>query len=303
VAEPDVTGREQSLLARLLGLAAQLSWQRGDLAETEQRCRRAVRLAQRAHDPAAARDAHESWGNMHQLRGEWDLARRHLHRALALAHDADDPFTVSTALVDLVLTEAYAGHDAASATHEEALTRLAHDLQAPTVLAAAAYAAGERRAESDPAAAAPYLHAAIERAEAADLTMIAGYARHTLLTSAARSAEPAATLPVFAPLIDYWHRLGAWGPLWLAIRAMAETLSRANRHHDAIRLLSAHQASTRATPPAGADAARLAHVSAAGRVALGADYHTAEREGRCLDDAQAVALARRLAVEPPTPAP
>ncbi len=287
-------GPSHPSLARLLGLAGQSSWQRGDHVACERRCRRALDIAARAGSPAAGRDAHECWGNLRQLQGQWDEAREHLLAAVELSRQADDPLTAGLALSDLVLVEAYAGDDAAAARHERTLFDLAEETRSPSLLAFASYCAGERRAERDPATAAPYLEEAIRHGEEAD-TLTAAYARHTLLTTGARAADPEVALPEFAALIDYWLGLGAWGTLWLAIRALAETLSRCGRHRDAVRLLAAHEASKRAAPLIGADAVRRDAVLARARESLGGEFDAAAAEGRHLGDARAVALARRLA--------
>jgi hypothetical protein len=292
--EGEDQGPTHPLLARIFGLAGQWSWQRGDHLTCERRCRRAVEIADHAGCPEAARDAYECWGNLHQLRGQWEAARLYLLRAVELGQRADDSLTVGLALSDLVLVETYAGDDGAAARYERVVSDLAHETQSPSILAYAAYAAGERRAERDPATAAPYLEEAIGHGEAAD-TLTAAYARHTLLTAGARAADPEMALPQFGTLIDYWLGLGAWGTLWLAIRALAETLSRGGRHGDAVRLLAAHDASPRAAPLIAADAVRRDTVLARARDALGGDFHAVLAEGRTLGDARAVALARRLA--------
>jgi predicted ATPase len=292
--EGEDQGPTHPLLARVFGLAGQWSWQRGDHVTCERRCRRAVEIAERAGCPEAARDAYECWGNLHQLQGQWEAARRHLLTAVELGRRANDSLTVGLALSDLVLVETYAGDDRAAAHYERVVSDLAHETQSPSILAYAAYAAGERRAERDPATAAPYLDEAIRHGEAAD-TLTAAYARHTLLTTGARAAEPEMALPQFGALIDYWLGLGAWGTLWLAIRALAETLSRCGRHGDAVRLLAAHDASPRAAPLIAADAVRRDTVLARARDALGGDFPAVLAEGRTLGDARAVALARRLA--------
>ena len=286
-------GPTHPLLARILGLAGQWSWQRGDHIVCERRCRRALKIADCAGTPEAARDAYECWGNLRQLQGQWVGAREFLLQAVELGRQADDPLTVGLALSDLVIVEAYAGDDDAAARHERAASDLAHETQSPTLLAYAAYAAGERRAERDPDAAVPYLEEAIRYGEAAD-TLTAAYARHTLVTTGARAGDPEAALPHFGALIDYWLGLGAWGTLWLAIRALAEALSRCERHGDAVRLLAAHDASARAAPLIAADAVRRDAVLARARDALGAGFDKALAEGRTLGDARAVALARRV---------
>ncbi len=103
-----------------------------------------------------------------------------------------------------------------------------------------AYTRGECRAERGDPDAARYLQEAVAMAEEAELWFVAGIARHTLLTSAARAAaDPAAALPTFGPLLDHWHGFGAWTQLWMAMRALAETLSRLGRHREAAVLLGA----------------------------------------------------------------
>lgn len=85
--------------------------------------------------------------------------------------------------------------------------------------------------------------------------------------------------------------MGAWTQLWVAVRALAEALSRSGRHREAALLPAALlpaelHASPRASREYGADAARAA---------LGAGYAAVHDEGAALGDAGAVALARRLA--------
>lgn len=157
-----------------------------------------------------------------------------------------------------------------------------------------AYAQGEIRAERGDPGAAAYLVAAIRAAEEADSGFVAGVARHTLLTSAARDGDPAAALPAFGPLLDHWHGFGAWTQLWIAVRALAGTLSRLGRHRDAAILLGAMAASRRATSVFGADSARLDAVLDAARTALGPDFVAATDEGAALGDHAALALAHHL---------
>jgi len=163
------------------------------------------------------------------------------------------------------------------------------------VRAILAYTRGEIRAERGDPDAAAYLRAAVAAADEADSRFIAGVARHTLLTSAAREGDAAAALPAFEPLIDHWHGFGMWTQVWIAVRALATTLSRLGRHRDAVVLLGALAASPRATSVYGADSARIDAVRDAARRALGAELDVAGAMGAALDDHEAVALARRLA--------
>jgi hypothetical protein len=120
-------------------------------------------------------------------------------------------------------------------------------------------------------------------------------ARHTLLTTAARADEPEQALSRFGPLLDTWHGMGAWTQLWVAMRALAEALSRRGRHADAAVLLGALGAGHRSRFEYGADSVRVQVVEAAARAALGPQFGQLRAEGAALGDSGAVALARRLA--------
>jgi hypothetical protein len=165
-----------------------------------------------------------------------------------------------------------------------------------------AYVRGECRAERGDPAAARHLEEAVAVAEECGLAFAAGVARHTLLTSAARSAaDPVEVLPSFAPLIDHWHGFGSWTQLWMVVRALAETLSRIGRHREATLLIGALSASPRASRVFGPDSTRLTAAEAAARAALGAEFDTCRAEGAALGDAGAIAEARRLTrLAPPT---
>ena len=130
-------------------------------------------------------------------------------------------------------------------------------------------------------------------AEQVDAVFLAGVARHTLLTAAARADDPERALSRFGPLLDTWHAMGAWTQLWIAMRALAEALSRRGRHADAAVLLGAVRASARGGAESGADSARVQAIEAAARDALGPRFAQLQAEGVALGDSGAVALARR----------
>ncbi|MGE3286322.1 MAG: BTAD domain-containing putative transcriptional regulator [Pseudonocardia sp.] len=278
------------LAARLAGVVAASGWQRGDLATAEAWGRHAVVLAEAAGDPAAARFGYEALHNAISFGGDLEGSVEYARLARDLARAAGDAAAQVVAQVDLVVVAGYAGRDTTALEAE----LLAIDAPDPTSRAWVEYALGEVRAERGDPSAAGHLAAAVEAAEQADSGFVAGVARHTLLTSAARSGDPAASLAAFGPLLDHWHGFGAWTQLWIAVRALVGALSRLGRHRDAAVLLGAMAASPRATSVHGTDSARLAAVRDAARTALGPEFAVAQAEGARLGDRDAVALARRL---------
>ena len=282
------------LLPRLLGLSAVPGWQRGDIAGARRRATEALRLAERIGDPTAGRDAHEVLSNVAMFGGELGAALVHGERAAALSRAAGDTTTELMALVDSTLAACYAGDHDRARGYEAAATRLADRLGSPMARGWAAYGAGERRAELGDPAAIPLLEEAVALAEQVDAAFLAGVARHTLLTTAARTDDPQHALSRFRPLLDTWHGMGAWTQLWTAVRALAEALSRRGRHAEAALLLGALRASPRAGTEFGADSVRVRAVEAAARAALGDRYDPLAADGAALGDSGAVALARRL---------
>jgi len=91
---------------------------------------------------------------------------------------------------------------------------------APSIRGWAAYLHGERLAERDPAAAMRHLTDAVAAAEEVDDRFLAGVARHTLMTTAARMDEAGHAVSSFAGLLDQWNASGAWTQVWLTMRAL-----------------------------------------------------------------------------------
>jgi hypothetical protein len=223
------------------------------------------------------------------------IERRRVRRSVELAEAAGDEATLVMGLTDLVIVAAYAGDDETAARYEVLAGLLAERMGSSVARGWAAYASGERRAEAGEPGAAVFLERAVALAEEVDAAFLAGVARHTLLTTAARAAAPAQAPARFGPLLDIWHGMGVWTQLWVAVRALTEALSRHGRHRDAVTLLGALRASPRASTEYGADSARLQVVEDAARVALGAEFDAVHAAGAALGDSGAVALARHLA--------
>ena len=288
-------GVAHPLRARLLGLLATTGWQQGELATAERHARLAIGVAEAAGDPAAGRDGFEAWSNVLSFRGDLVGARHRSAVALDLALAVDDTDTAVGALTDRTIQAAYAGDDDASSRHEAELARLVARTGSATGRAFLAYARGERRAELGDRDAGRHLEEAVRVADEAGLWFVAGIARHTLVTRAARdAADPAAAIHTFGPLIDHWRGFGAWTQLWMALRALIETLSRAARHPDVAVLLGALQASPRASRIFGSDSARMHDVARAARTVLGAEFEVLRERGAVLGDSGAVALAGDL---------
>jgi hypothetical protein len=285
---------QHPLVAELLGRAANFGWARGELDIAEQRCEQAIALAEALGDPTLACAAHDALGEVMSMRGQGDRALLEGVRGHELAVEAGDLYTQLMALIDLGLTSTYSGDDEAAAHYEEQAHALAAAVGAPTFLGHASYLSGERRSERDPAAAVVHCARALELAETVDDRFLAGVARHTMLTAAARTGDPVAALPSFGPLIDHWHACGAWTQLWLALRALIDTLARHGRHRDVAVLLGAYASSSRATPVFGADASRLDDAAAAARAALGHAFDDSYAEGRAMTDDDAVLMARQI---------
>ena len=302
-------------LLRLVDETLSLSrWDAASAAAATARDRGQRRMAagRSGHSPSSAASRHlrsrGPWtilrsvaGRMRRLaavslmRGDGDR----VHDEAVLGHDlaleAGDLYVQLLALVDLGLTAAYTGDDETAAYYEERIGALAAAVDAPTFRAWDSYLRGERQAErGDPAAAVVHSARALELADAVDDRFLAGAARHTILTTAARTDDLAAALTSFGPLIEHWHASGSWNQLWLALRALIDTLARHGRHRDVAVLLGAYASSSRATPVYGADSSRLEAAAAAARDALGDEFDDLSAEGRAMTDDGAVVMARRL---------
>jgi predicted ATPase/DNA-binding SARP family transcriptional activator len=288
----------------VLGCGGTVAWQRGRFAEAEELSRRALEMAEAVGDPLAARFGRDVIANVAMFRGDTERARAEAEAVIALSTSAGDGATSLGGYVDLVLTLAYAGDDAGADEAEARAAVLVEEMDAPLWRGWYAYVCGERRAPSDPATAARLLEEAVAMAQSTGSPFLAGVARHTLVTTAARSLEPAEAVAAHLPVVEHWHRSGAWNQLWVALRSLIGALARLGRHREAALLLGAHEASPRAARAFGPDQRLLDEARQRLQAALGEDLDRALAEGAALGDDRAVALAldaMRRVPAPPTP--
>ena len=144
---------DDPLRIRLLGLAANFGWQRGDLALAERYSREALDLAEAMGVTTSTAAARGALGTVLMMRGDRDGASTECERARRLASADGDRHTEALALNDLGLSASYAGDDTAAAGYGDALDVLATTVGAPSIRGWAAYLHGERLAERDPTAA------------------------------------------------------------------------------------------------------------------------------------------------------
>ena len=140
-------GMQHPLLPRLLGIAANVGWQQGDLDTAEQRCEQAFTLARALGDPALGCGAHEAMAAVNIMRGDGDRAHDEAVLGHDLALEAGDLYTQLLALIDLGLSAAYTGDDETAAYYQARVGALAAAVDAPTFLAWDSYLRGERQAE------------------------------------------------------------------------------------------------------------------------------------------------------------
>ena len=296
-ADPDLDparGHRHPLVPVVISTFAQSRWQSGDLDGARRLAQRAIAVAERLGDPTLGADAYDVLANVTSFAGEEDQSLDLMRRGLALARATGNRHAEALCLTDLLVGAGYSRDQALALRVEQEAVELADELGSASVRAWVAYGRGEWRAELGVPGAAEHLERAVQLAGEVDAAFIAGVARHTLLTTAARSAEADWPLAAFRPLIDTWHGLGTWTMLWLAIRALVDALSRRGRHREVALLLGALRASPLAPVLIGPDLERAERAEGAARSALGERFEQVLAEGAALGDAGAVALAHEL---------
>ncbi len=240
-------------------------------------------------DDPVARHAFEVLGDLHNYRGELDLAIEHFRTAERLADRIGDRFTVLHCRMSRGMTVGYAGRVdegmalIASARREAAATGL------PIVTSWCDFAEGELLAESEPQRALALVDRSVAAADRAGWRFGAGVGRLTASSLRARTAEPADAVPGFERLIRHWERLGDDTHQWTTLRNLVELLTRLGAHVPAARLLGAVSTATR--PTFGAEQQRLEGARETMQAHLGDEVEDLISAGRQDDLAAAVDLA------------
>jgi hypothetical protein len=197
-----------------------------------------------------------------------------------------------TDIGNTALALGYMGNCRDAREEAAAAAALAATTDIPTARAWAAFVAGEVRLDDAPEEAARLLQEAIDEADVAHNTFIAGVAGLSAVSVQARVGDPHEALRRYPALLDHFQRLGGWMQLWLTIRTLVETFARIGRDEEAAILYGALTTSRTATPVTGGDVARLAGALAAVEERLGSDrVRTLLTEGALLSDQQAMEYA------------
>jgi len=145
----------------------------------------------------------------------------------------------------------------------------------------------------DPARAATLLDRAVADARQLGDRFLTGVALLSLASVTARHEDPGRAVPLFAEVIEHWHRLGNWTQRWTTFRTVAEVLARVGDPENAAVLLGACQRKTAPAPAYRPDARRLDELADRLRTRLGgAQVDRPARQGGELTADEVVTLVR-----------
>jgi hypothetical protein len=208
----------------------------------------------------------------------------------AQAAAADDPSQRLLAASTELLPRAYGG-DPTTAEHADRVLAEAGD-RSNFHAAYAWFCAGEAMLWTDPALARARFVRALELAELAGASFVAGVAGASKASIEARCGDPSVAADDYRRLIAHWRRAGIWSTQWTMLRSIAGLLARLERPLEAARLLGAVRATQAGHRIFGADEAALDQLESQLRATLGDTAYDGEfRAGATLDGDDAVELA------------
>ncbi|CCG04190.1 BTAD domain-containing putative transcriptional regulator [Blastococcus saxobsidens] len=178
---------------------------------------------------------------------------------------------------------------------EEARSRLDSGWQVaaragtPSLRAGFSYLEGEIRLDAAPEVALAAFSQAIEATRPVRNRFVAGVARVSVASLAARHGKPEEALLAFREIVDYWRTCGDRVHLWTTLHNLVVLLERVGADEAAAVLHGAVCTATTGAPPFGADADRLQVAAVALRRSLGEEtFAAADTRGRCMSDEDVV---------------
>ena len=266
VAAAAAAGTGLPLLPQALLAASTGAWQRGDLAGA----RAAADAIPGAGVPAQTRRAAlEASADIALLVGELHRAEAQFTEAYGLAMAAGDVLQAIWDIGSAAVTAGYIGDTERALQLAAAASSAAEGCGSPSAQAFAHFVIGEILAPDQPQAAEAHLWTSIDFSAIADSRFVTGLAEVALAASRSRQQDIAAALTHCRSAIDRWHRVGAWTPLWVAIRTVITLLVRAAAVEDAAVLLGGAQSARTGAPSFGVDAATMLDAAEQLRQALG----------------------------------
>ncbi|MFW5933868.1 MAG: ATP-binding protein, partial [Actinomycetota bacterium] len=282
---------QQPTAPQVHAAAATAAWRRGDLDDARRLATLGTQLGSGPDDPART-VAFEALGDAANFAGALTDACTAYREEERLARLAEDPDSETLAVSSAALVLAYDGRTAVAIDEAGRALRLA-DRAGPATQAFARYAYGECLAERDPDRAIELVAQAADLAHDARAWFVHGVAQLTLASLRARHHEPGDTLPLFADLLEHWHRSGSWTQQWTTLRNLVDLLVRLGADEDAALIAAAIEAQPSASTAFGAESDRLARALADVRHRLGdVRFAAAYERGTRLTAAEVVEVAR-----------
>ena len=223
--------------------------------------------------------------------GDLDQCLTLADRTQALAERAGDQLRVKWCVMNRSLAYAYGGRPAEGIAIAEAL--LAEPDLPAAIRAWARYAVGEVLMTTDPQRSLDLLEQAVQDGRDMCDRFLIGVASLSAVSLRARVGDPRAAVPLFADVVEHWHRLGNWTQRWTTFRSVAELLERLDDPEPSALLVGAATAESRPAQAYGSDAERLQQLGDRLNASLGSQRLTElTRTGASMSDDAVFQLVR-----------
>ena len=223
--------------------------------------------------------------------GDLDECLALTDRTQTLAERAGDQLREKWCVMNRLLAVAYGGRSAAGIAMAEAL--LAEPGLPAVNRAWARYALGEVLMTADPQRSLGLLEQAVLDGRDICDRFLVGVASLSAVSVRARVGDPRSAVPLFADVIEHWHRLGNWTQRWTTFRSVAELLERLDDPEPSALLVGAASAPSRPAQAYGPDAERLQELAVRLRAGLGDNRLTElTQDGASMSDDAVFQLVR-----------